>query len=538
MPWQISSGATLYQDLAHFNGPLSAYLHALIFWIFGPGILKLAIFNLILATVFAWLVYRFFKENFDSSAAFFTILVFLTMFAFSHYLNTGNYNFVTPYSYELTHGLLISVGGLWLFQKYQKNKNWIFLILTGITIGLVFLTKIEVFVALSLATTGSLIAELILKRQTISETIKIAVLLLAGAAIPVAAAIAYFSFPSLLLSYRAILDGTAGGPFYQSILGLNKPTANIGNIIIFSLVYVAVAASIWALHYFLNLLLPKNDPAAKKIAVVILAVIAYFAFTNLPWGFVSQIFKPLPIFTAVASIWLIVKKRSAPLIFFSLFSFFLLLKIFFNAQIAQYGFVLTLPAVLLLTATAITALPEWLAKKFGGDASLIKMLVIILIAGITVTHFKFSERQYDWKSYKIGSGADAIFVRPDGRSLGTELALSKIEGFIDTGNFAVIPEGVMLNYLARKPNPSGFLNFMPLEISLFGEEKMIAALEKSRPDYVILIDKNLTEDGCVSFGKDCGRKIMEWVKNNYAPLETIGAEPFQGKFGIVIAKRQ
>ena len=41
VPWQLSQGKVLYRDLAHFNGPLSAYFNSIVFRIFGPSLMAL-----------------------------------------------------------------------------------------------------------------------------------------------------------------------------------------------------------------------------------------------------------------------------------------------------------------------------------------------------------------------------------------------------------------------------------------------------------------------------------------------------------------
>ncbi len=44
--WRLSEGAVLYRDIIYFYGPLSSYVHALLFKLFGPQLIVLIIFNL------------------------------------------------------------------------------------------------------------------------------------------------------------------------------------------------------------------------------------------------------------------------------------------------------------------------------------------------------------------------------------------------------------------------------------------------------------------------------------------------------------
>ena len=45
VPWRLSHGAVLYRDVDDFYGPLSQYLNAGFFRVFGPGLMVLAAAN-------------------------------------------------------------------------------------------------------------------------------------------------------------------------------------------------------------------------------------------------------------------------------------------------------------------------------------------------------------------------------------------------------------------------------------------------------------------------------------------------------------
>ena len=64
VPWQLSEGHILHVNIVYFNGPFSVYLHALIFKIFGPGIIVLSLFNLFLISCLTMIIYCLFKKFF------------------------------------------------------------------------------------------------------------------------------------------------------------------------------------------------------------------------------------------------------------------------------------------------------------------------------------------------------------------------------------------------------------------------------------------------------------------------------------------
>ena len=107
-------------------------------------------------------------------------------------------------------------------------------------------------------------------------------------------------------------------------------------------------------------------------------------------------------------------------------------------------------------------------------------------------------------------------------------------------NFPGFPEGIMLNYLARRRARTTCMNYVMTEIILFGEKNLLDQLREDPPDYVLLVHKDTSEFGVGFFGQDprYGREIMTWVNRNYRPVAQFGAEPFRSRrFGIRILKR-
>ncbi|MBW2390392.1 MAG: hypothetical protein JRG89_18470 [Deltaproteobacteria bacterium] len=104
---------------------------------------------------------------------------------------------------------------------------------------------------------------------------------------------------------------------------------------------------------------------------------------------------------------------------------------------------------------------------------------------------------------------------------------------------AVLPEGIMLNYLARRVTPTRYINFMPPEMSLYGSDTIIEAFRRDSPDYVVFVHKRTGLYGVPFFGRDYGRALHSWVIANYHVVETFGGRPFDEKtrFGITILAR-
>src|SRR2546425_5737427 len=95
IPWQLASGKHLYKDIAMLHGPLSQHFNALWFRIFGPSFTVLIFVNLGVLAGLTTIVYHIFRMIGHRLMATTTCLIFLSVFGFSQYLRTGNYNYVS-----------------------------------------------------------------------------------------------------------------------------------------------------------------------------------------------------------------------------------------------------------------------------------------------------------------------------------------------------------------------------------------------------------------------------------------------------------
>jgi hypothetical protein len=106
---------------------------------------------------------------------------------------------------------------------------------------------------------------------------------------------------------------------------------------------------------------------------------------------------------------------------------------------------------------------------------------------------------------------------------------------------AVLPEGIMINYLTRRVNPTPYINCMPPELIIFGENSIVRAFQNQAPDFIILIHKDTREYGADFFGKNpsYGKLTMDWISSHYTPVRQILAEPLKDHhFGIKVMRRK
>jgi hypothetical protein len=218
----------------------------------------------------------------------------------------------------------------------------------------------------------------------------------------------------------------------------------------------------------------------------------------------------------------------------------LLLKVLLYARLKHYGFVLGLPATLVLVALLTDRLPALLnARGRAGaflQAAMLGGLAVIVGGHLREAHAWYHGTPPGWSALErttVGQGGDRFHA--DWRAPEIVAALDDLEQRLaPEDSLLVLPEGVMLNYLLRRTSPTRFVNFMPPELILWDEEQVIAALEASPPTVVALVHKDTREYG-LDFGRDYGRLLMAWIGTHYEQVALHGAQPLtDGRFGVAI----
>jgi hypothetical protein len=573
VPWRLSRGAVLYHDVSYVYGCLSVCYHAALFKIFGVSLNVLLVSNCLILICLLLLVYRLFLKCSDVWTAA-TAGLALTVLAFSQLLDVGNYNYICPYSHEEFHGIVMSVAMMACLARWLEAGRKLPLTLAGGCLGLIFLTKPEVFVGAVAPFVVAVIFQW--RRISIPELAK--ALLLAAVCTFVPLAGFYFGFRSEMNSTEAaraicgawlpLLHSTGLQlPIYQRNTGLDAPWFHIGKALIeFGGLALIVGLCAWRL----------TRPTLKPLERVIFFVLAGGVSINYGWQNSGHC---LPLLVVVAAIlwwreWRqkseIENRKSKIGILWLAFSFAMLAKLGFNPRLSHYGVFLAMPAFLSAIYLLLHLLPRFLqspqstvhsqqpdrpldAGQIGlwtmdrGLNAFRAVILIFLLAGLARLTIQ-SALFYKDKDFSLGSGGDRIVTYnpklDNPKSAPTGAAMAAAAAWIEThtaptNTLAVLPEGVMLNYLTRRDNPTPYVVFA-FEVWAFGEQKMLATYKENPPDYIVLVQRDSSEYGVKYFGqqKGYGFDVMQWVNTNYEPVELIGSEPLKnGAFGIEILKR-
>jgi 4-amino-4-deoxy-L-arabinose transferase-like glycosyltransferase len=560
IPWRISAGAVLYRDLAYMTGgPFSQCLDAILFGMCGVSFLTLALANLALLALLLLLVYRSFYQAADQLTALMSCLAILLVFAFSHYSDYGIFNYVTPYCQEIYHGLILAIAAVALLAKWVAAQKRSAALAAGFCCGLVFLTKPEVFLALAAAVVAGLLLAWRITGQGKTAVKGLALMTLAGA-VPLAAFLAYFlRFANLQQSLKwtcgawmpVLTTKAMDSPLFRWCLGLDTPGFHLARMFGD---YLGLGAIV-----FLSATIFRRRGQSGREAAFFLLVTAPLA--GLAWWFDwVECAHSLPLLCLTTLALLLWRARRAgwnpPSIFMTLwavFSLVLLAKLGLYSRIWHYGFALAMPAFLTALYLLLCLVPEFL-QRFNVPRNLWRGLAcILLLTGFTQL-ILFSKFVYQQKTVSVGEGADMLWTfgpgfaptdlhkgqtRPAGLLMGQALSWMQANTPADS-TLAVLPAGVMLNYMLRRPNPTPYLRWNPPELAVFGQANMTRAVQQAKPDYIVLLGVDTTEFGPHFFGDtdSFGRELLQWINQAYQPVCLIGHDWIHdGEFGIEILKR-
>ncbi len=578
MPWRISTGAVLYRDLFYIGGgPFSQYFNALLFKIFGASFLTLALANMIFVGATLVLIYRRFLAATNMFTATTVCLGIVLVFTFNEYTLTGNYNYISPYAHEALHGLLLSLLTIALLSDWLTHLRLRYAMAAGFCSGLVFLTKPDIFFALticvvaafvlfalppergSVTRSGHDVSDLLRLTEPRSKAAKsLAAFLGAGLLPPLFFFLLFLHAEDWRTSLRSVFagwlplfqPGVINTPFYRWCLGFDQPGFRLEQIAIQSVGVVLIIA-IYALA--LKRLMTLESKWVRSPAVIYLLLISPLVLgaACFDWRSCGA---ALPLLNVAACVLIYRDYKKMPAqsasafpLLWSLFSLVLLSKMGLFPRIWHYGFALGMPAFVTALYLLLWLLPNLLEEKFAVPRrQFCTAMGIPLFIGFGSLFYQ-SQLIYAGKNVPVGSGADKIYTFGAPSQTGTDISAALDwtgKNIPSDATVAVLPEGVMLNFLTRHPNPTPCLSWEPVIMKALGAAKMTADFEQNPPEYIFLVERDTSEFGVGYFGSPgFGSELMQWVHANYQPIQLFGDEPLKDgnkdkKFGIEILKRR
>lgn len=539
--WRIASGDVLYRDVAWFSGPLSAHVNALVFRACGVSLTALAWWNTALATVTFGLVYALVARHTSRRIASLVTSVAIVIFAFGQHGGIGNYNHVTPYSHEVVHGTLVGALALIALQGAARRANARFAALAGLLLAAAFATKAE-----PLAATATGVATFIALQRG-DARLRLAATVVVGFVAGFGLALAYLArelplpeaLTGLLGTWPHIFrGGVTEAYFYERLAGFDRPAVEFRTTLGWTAAWLSAVVPVLLVVRALGERLPSRT--AFGVTLFGLALIGGLVAMDIED--VLDVGRPTAVLVAVilsAHVLSVVRAQGVPhpalieRLSWSAFALVLLIKLGLKQTWIFYGFVHALPAFVISAATLLQCARTLDTRARPARISPGQWWIAGLLVALAIVHARSLSLWRSYKVHEVGRGADRILA--DGRGDEVATALEWLE--VNTAPEAkvlVLPEGLSLNYWARRRSPSRYLGFMPTELQLFGEDSFVRDLEQNPPDVVLLVHKDTSDYGAQFFGRDYGRTLGGWIGARYEPVALFGSLPFtDARFGVV-----
>jgi hypothetical protein len=542
LPWRLANGAVLYRDAEDSYGPLSQYLDAALFRVFGPGLHVLVAADLLVFLSILASIYVLIRRAWGVTAALAAAAVFVAVFGFSQF-SIGNYNYATPYSHEATHGLLACLALLFVANRWVRDATASQSFLAGALLGLTAVLKLE-FVLAAGALTAAAVATRALQRRPPGWSL--AGSWAAGVVAPTALFWGYFSLhvpAGEALSYACRVwinvfgsrgQFTAG--LERSFIGFDHPAAHLAQHLEWTAGALALVAAVAGGAFLAGGVRPRAGKALAWAALV--GACVGLAWGAVDWFEIGRCLLGLTlVYTCVNGARVMRAARAGVdagldvrRLFFAVLAAALMARMVLYGRVYHYGFYQAALAALLVVAVLVGELPG----RLGLDrpSRVLLAAAYLLMVGIGVRSITAHSRALlALKTLRVGSGVDSFYAfQPEFEPTGefVKVVSEKLAGSPPGATLLVLPEGVMVNYLARLPSTVRPFYFFSATTSGGQEDEIVRALEARPPDFVAFISRDLREYGVTRYGESRGegRQILEWVGAHYRLDSAIGDEDF------------
>jgi hypothetical protein len=494
--------------------------------------------NLVLAAVTAGLVWDICLKLTDRRTANLATTVLVGVFLFGHLTPLGNYNFVTPYSHEATHGTLLCVATVWGLVRWIRTGSRTALAIGGVATGAAWLTKPEIaLAATAILLTGTLLGVRILPdSRRFSLYILASALLFPAAVIGIAVAwtLGPTTVPDVLARpfASAALSHPLSETFYLEGMGLDHPFRNTAWILLAGGLSIAVCMGLAAATRRIP---PGFWSWTAALALGPMAGLVTVASGQ--WRLWLLAGWTLPATCLFAIAWLRADRSRHPgsaakrvgLAVWIVFSMTFLLKLGLRPRLYQYGFYLAFPATILAVMLAVHFGPRWLESR-GSHPGFVRGVAVGFTYSLSAVLVLASIQAMHRRTASVMDGRDLLHVRPaetDPRT-GTVLeVMSRLPPLIALDprlTLTVVPEGASLNYWLRIDGGSRYPVLLPPEMSAFGKRRILSDFREDPPRIIVAIDRDMSEYGLPDVRPVPGAtSLSRWINQSYCEVARVRA---------------
>lgn len=552
VPAYIAAGHTLYRDVLYEYGFLPPYLVAGLYKIFGVHLNVLAGCGMAITAGMSFLLYRITCLFLDTLIAGLTTATFLFVFAFGYYYHfNGLWHFVLPYSFASTLFILFVTLALYGFLQYILRQAPRDLWLWAIALCCAFLSRIELtgVVWVGFVFVGGLVV-IVTKPE---HPWKLGSYLLTPFGLAISAYALFFAITGSWANFRL--------SFIKSLLTIKNDPSNLFITGLFDLpgrmwlmgqslgVHLVLIGLLGVSGALISMFFLREEHTPFFLLLGGGGILCALQFSNRYMRLDLQ-YRCLPILLMLGLLGSVLNlrrgqevRRSLALLTVFVIGLAAMFRILLNATCIGYGFFMLDIGLIGYYLVIFGVLPQAVAKyrrHFSWE------FCAFLLIGYFVWQIHISwagsRDLFRQKSFRIETPRGTLFSWDDARTQRFNAAIQYLRTHTPPDATVVaLPEGVGLNFLAQRDNPSGFYSFHPPVFRSVGEENLIVRFAERRFDYIVIVQRATPEYGQPFLGIHYGQNLMAWIADHYRVIQRFGPHPFTtptGEFGIAIYQRQ
>lgn len=579
-PLRLARGEMLYSEVRHIYGPLSPYINATLYRIFGPSINALYWDGIITSIIILALIYWISRQLMGRAASAVAALEVMWLCTFKQ---AGNY--ILPYSYSAVHACALGLITLALLLKainYRqtsvsdsslpvsegannqsdiepgqlfKDLNITYLAIAGFVAGLTILAKTEL--GLAAFVTGA-VAAWLTGHPALKRSFKLT---------------AIFVFPALLVAVTVytVIGYKAGWHvlanesflFFQNLppeliyfnkrmSGFDQPLQSVAQMLGAVIKMAAMAGLISAIVLLITSRKQATQDAKNKaskqtisdagqinpwllwtLLVISIALMFFPAGASISWQ--QGPYLAMPVLLAVFLIASLVHyqrriveganaQQILILILVATHALASLARVMLRVRSGgAYSSYLLPSSVIIFTYAWVRVFPG-LFRHSQSRRLARNIMIGLMLFHAFATSILLSGRYRAKNVHPIPTERGTMIAVPD---LG--LAMNQAIEFVNRNtvsgeHVAVMPEGTSINFLTDRPNPLREEITTPGFLDREGEERAIRQLIESNTRVVFITNRATSEFGPTAFGRDYNQRLMQWIEENFHLAAVLGPD--------------
>lgn len=570
-PLRLVRGEMLYSQVRHIYGPLSPYINATLYRLFGASLGVLYGDGIVTAITILTLVYWLSRRLMGRAGSTAATLSVMWLCAFKQ---AGNY--MLPYSYSALHGCALGLATLALLIRFVElsgkakaaacessggkvsgsltRRASATLLVAGATAGLATLAKTEMGLA---ALCAGVIAVVLSEYPSSRRAAISGVMFIAPAALLI---VGVYGYISSLVGWRTLAEDSLLflrhlPPdlvyFNKRVSGFDQPAQSLFQMFGAAARLASLAVTIGAISVLLTR--RGKAPAPSRVAIGDLSVSdAGRATYGQIWLLLAAailVFVLIPFTGSLAF-------ETGPYLAMPLLLVGLLALEFHRhrKQISKGVFNPQTISLLVILVYALASLARVILRVRSGGAYssyLLPASVIVftyawahpfadlfrerrtanlacnigiglILTDALLTAGLLSYRFLDKNTYVLATDRGIMLTIPDVGAAMKEAIIMIKRDTVQGEPVAVMPEGTSLNFFTDRPNPLREEITTPGYLDLDGELRAIKQLEQSNTRYVLVTNRPTSEFGPKVFGQDYCQVLMRWIEENYEECAILG----------------